>query len=352
MAGVSSKFIEYAAGLDAYEGNPEYDSVVSSGELVTAGLMALALNNIGLNARSYSSWQVPIFTDSNFGRAVIQSINASKIKNDMAEGIIPVVCGFQGIGPDHRTTTLGRGGSDFTAVAIAAALDAVICEIYSDVDGVYTVDPNLCTEAKLLNNIGYIEMLEMAAHGAKIMQTQSVKYAMDNKVTIRVASSFTNDVGSIISEKASGRQFCGLAVVPHLAQIKMFYKVDDGLRQSLDLLERNFIYGDAFGGQDPRKASLLVDKKNVAVAINLLKEQPFIRSIKQEVTQRHSSKISIISTDNSGKAAIDLVTELSRRRRMEVFGHFCSAHRTSLVVPGNKMVMTVAALHKYFGLDQ
>jgi aspartokinase len=150
----------------------------------------------------------------------------------------------------------------------------------------------------------------------------------------------------------SGKQFCGLAVIPHLAQIKMFYKVDDGLMQSLDLLEKNFIYGDVFDNQDPRKASIFIDKKNVAAAMNLLKQQTFIRSIKQEVTQRHSSKISIVFTDNSGKAAIDLVTELSRRRRMEVFGHFCSAHRTSLVVPGNKMVITVAALHKYFGLDQ
>jgi aspartokinase len=182
------------------------------------------------------------------------------------------------------------------------------------------------------------------------MQTQSVKYAMDKKVKIRVASSFASGAGSIISEKTSGRQFCGLAVIPHLAQIKMLYK-EDGLAQSLSLLEKNFIYGDVFGDQDPRKASLLIDKKNVAVAINLLKQQPFIRSVRQEVTQRHSSKISIISMDNSGKSAIDLVTELSRRR-MEVFGHFCSAYRTSLVVPGNKMAMTVAALHKYLGLDQ
>jgi aspartate kinase len=351
MAGVTSKFVTYADGLNAHEGNPEYDSLVSSGELVTAGLMALALNNIGLKARSYASWQIPILTDSNFGRATIENVETSNIRKDLDDGTIPVVCGFQGMTADHRITTLGRGGSDSTAVALTASLGADICEIYSDVDGVYTVDPNLCPESQLLSHISYLEMLEMSARGAKIMQTQSVEYAMDKKVKIRVASSFSGGDGSIISAQASGRKFCGLAVIPRLAQIKMFYKTDDGAALSVDLLRKNFIYCDVCNDQDSRKASLLTDKKNVPAALDLLSQQPFIRSVKQEVTQRHSSKISIISMNNSEKAAIELVTEFSRRR-MEVFCHFYSANRTSLIVPGHKLMSMITVLHRYCGLDK
>jgi aspartate kinase len=145
--------------MGAFEGDAEYDSVVSSGELVTSGLMAIALRNAGIKSRSYSSWQVPVFTDSNHGRAVIQNIDPANLQRDLENGIVPVVCGFQGISSENKITTLGRGGSDLTAVAVASAIKADLCEIYSDVDGVYTVDPNLYTEAKKIDSICYNEML-------------------------------------------------------------------------------------------------------------------------------------------------------------------------------------------------
>ncbi|MDR2794613.1 MAG: aspartate kinase [Holosporaceae bacterium] len=350
MAGVTNKFVQYANGMNSYEGDPEYDSVVSSGELVTAGLMAMALCNAGLRARSYSSWQVPIFTDDTFGRAVIQSVEASHLLADMNSGITPVVCGFQGVSLDNRVTTLGRGGSDLTAVAVAAAVNADICEIYSDVDGVYTVDPNLYPESKLLEHISYQEMLEMASHGAKVMQEQSVAYAAEKNVKIRVASSFAPCKGTIISKKNSGKRICGLAVIPHLAQIKISHKNPDNLPQLIDLLEKNFIYGNIVA-QNFKKTSLMVDKKKAISAINLLKQCDGVTCAKQEIVQQPVAKISVVASNNSEDVTKDLVKELEKHK-MEPFRYSTNARGTNLIIAGDKLAETIALLHKYCELDK
>ncbi|MDR3179936.1 MAG: aspartate kinase [Holosporaceae bacterium] len=350
MAGVTNKFVQYANGMNTYEGNPEYDSVVSSGELVTAGLMAMALGNAGLQARSYSSWQVPIFTDHRFGRAVIQNVEPSHLLADMENGIIPVVCGFQGISPANRVTTLGRGGSDLTAVAVAAAVNADICEIYSDVDGIYTVDPNLYPESKLLEYIGYQEMLEMASNGAKVMQEQSVAYALEKNVKIRVASSFTLCPGTIISERNSGRKVCGLAVVPRLAQIKISPKNPSDLPKLIALLAENFIYSDVIG-QNSKKTSLMVDKKKALLAINLLKQCDGVTCAKQEIAQQSMAKINVVAANNSEEITKDLVKELEKHK-MKPFRYSTNACSTSLIIAGDKLAETIALLHKYCELDK
>ncbi|MEE9036929.1 aspartate kinase [Brucella melitensis] len=170
----------------------EYDTIVASGEQVTSGLLAIALQSIGVDARSWQGWQIPIQTDNAHGAARIQEIDGSQIIRRMEMGQVAVVAGFQGIGPDNRVATLGRGGSDTSAVAVAAAVKADRCDIYTDVDGVYTTDPRIEPKARRLPKISFEEMLEMASLGAKVLQVRSVELAMVHKVRTFVRSSFTD----------------------------------------------------------------------------------------------------------------------------------------------------------------
>ncbi len=168
----------------------EYDAIVASGELVTAGLLAIALQSMGIDARSWQGWQIPIKTDNAHGAARILDIEGAEIIRRMGTGQVAVVAGFQGLGPDNRVATLGRGGSDTSAVAIAAAVKADRCDIYTDVDGVYTTDPRIEPKARRLKKIAFEEMLEMASLGAKVLQVRSVELAMVHKVRTFVRSSF------------------------------------------------------------------------------------------------------------------------------------------------------------------
>jgi aspartate kinase len=196
MAGVTNELVAWTREANPMHDAREYDAVVASGEQVTAGLMALALQHIGVEARSWLGWQVPVRTDGAHGRARITGIETEELERRFALGQVAVFAGFQGIGPDNRVTTLGRGGSDTSAVAIAAALGAERCDIYTDVDGVYTSDPRIVTKARKLDRITYEEMLEMASLGAKVLQTRSVELGMNHGVRIQVLSSFDDAVGS------------------------------------------------------------------------------------------------------------------------------------------------------------
>ncbi len=183
------------------EANPmhdarEYDAVVSTGEQVTSGLLALSLQQMGVSARSWQGWQIPIRTDDVHGRARILGVETEELEQRLADDQVCVVAGFQGLGPDNRITTFGRGGSDTTAVALSVALGAERCDIYTDVDGVYTSDPRIVTRARKLDKITYEEMLEMASLGAKVLQTRSVQLAMNHGVPLQVLSSFDGKVGS------------------------------------------------------------------------------------------------------------------------------------------------------------
>ncbi|MBU6206872.1 MAG: aspartate kinase [Alphaproteobacteria bacterium] len=192
MSGVTNQLVGWCQALSPLHDAREYDAVVATGEQVTAGLLAIALQELGVEARSWQGWQLPIRTDTAHGKARIQSIEGGEIVRRMQAGQVAVVTGFQGIAEDHRITTLGRGGSDTSAVALAAALKAERCDIYTDVDGVYTTDPRIVPKAKKLSHVTYEEMLELASVGAKVLQTRSVGLAMKEGVRVRVLSSFDN----------------------------------------------------------------------------------------------------------------------------------------------------------------
>ena len=215
----------------------EYDAVVASGEQVTSGLMALVLQEMGVPARSWQGWQVPVRTSDAHGAARIESIDTANLDQKFDEGLHAVIAGFQGIAPDGRISTLGRGGSDTTAVAFAAALGAERCDIYTDVDGVYTTDPRIERKARKLVRIAYEEMLELASLGAKVLQTRSVELAMNHKVRLQVLSSFEDLPGTLVCDEE-------------------------------DIVEKNIVSGIAFS-RDEAKVTLVKvpDRPGVAASI-------------------------------------------------------------------------------------
>lgn len=397
MAGVTNKFADYVSSLGVGEGHPEYDTVVSSGELVTAGLTSIAIENAGIKSRSYASWQVPIVTDSNHGRAVIQKVDPSNIIRDLSEGIIPVVCGFQGISNEQsRTTTLGRGGSDLTAVALASAIEADICEIYSDVDGVYTVDPNLYPGAQRIDQMSYAEMLEMAAQGAKVLQEQSVRHAMEKNVVIRVASSFIKTPGTIISSEVSKKTFCGMAITPAISQLLLTPSEElqtssylpshtmisqlasDSLDEKADLisstltnnisekersnnysekftdlirllLKQNFIQSDFLHLKG--RTTLLLNKHQAPLAIKLLRSSNLVTEVRYRFSRKPLSKISVVGNDLDLNVAQNLVAEL-KQNHVESFIGTISEHKINLIITSEHLLDSISILHKYCGLDK
>ncbi len=196
MSGVTNQLVDYCSQISPMHDVREYDTVVSSGEQVTSGLMAMALQKHGVTARSWLGWQIPIKTNAVHGKARIQEIDTTELHKRLNDGEVAVVPGFQGITDMNRISTLGRGGSDTSAVALAAALEADRCDIYTDVSGVYTADPRLVPNARKIHKIAYEEMLELASLGSKVLQTRSVEMGAKNGVPIQVLSSFDDEVGS------------------------------------------------------------------------------------------------------------------------------------------------------------
>ncbi|MBD3677491.1 MAG: aspartate kinase [Rhodobacteraceae bacterium] len=241
MAGETNKMVGLVDEISPFYDAREYDAVVSSGENVTAGLMALTLQEMDIPARSWQGWQVPLKTTSAHGAARIEEIPTDNINAKFAEGMqVAVVAGFQGISPEGRITTLGRGGSDTTAVAFAAAFGAERCDIYTDVDGVYTTDPRISAKARKLDRIAFEEMLELASLGAKVLQTRSVELAMRYNVRLRVLSSFEDN------NETAGTLVCA----------------------EEDIVESNVVSGVAYS-RDEAKMTLIsvADRPGIAAAI-------------------------------------------------------------------------------------
>lgn len=241
MAGRTNELVGWVEGTSKLYDAREYDAVVSSGENITAGLLALRLQEMGVPARSWQGWQVPIETTSQHGAAHILDISRTNIDHKFDEGMkVAVVAGFQGLSAEGRITTLGRGGSDTTAVAFAAAFDAVRCDIYTDVDGIYTTDPRIVSKARRLERIAFEEMLELASLGAKVLQTRSVELAMRYKVPLRVLSSFEEN------DETSGTLVC-----------------DEG-----DIMESKVVNGIAFSREEAKVTLFTIaDRPGVARAI-------------------------------------------------------------------------------------
>lgn len=201
MSGETNKLVALANGICEFPDSREYDVLVSSGEQVTVALLAMCLKSMGYKAKSYLGHQIAILTDSSFSKARIKKISDKKLRQDLKDRTIIIAAGFQGVDSDGNITTLGRGGSDTSGVALAAALKADVCEIYTDVDGVYTTDPNVCDTARKIERISYDEMLELASLGAKVLQIRSVQFAKKFNVVVHVRSSFNDNPGTLVTKE-------------------------------------------------------------------------------------------------------------------------------------------------------
>jgi aspartate kinase len=201
MSGETNKLVALANEICEFPSEREYDVMVATGEQVSMSLLAMALQSMGYKAKSYCGFQLPIITDSAFSKARIEEIDDKRVREDLKNGVIVVVAGFQGIDRQGNLTTLGRGGSDTSAVAVAAAMKADVCEIYTDVDGIYTTDPRIVPEASKLEKISYDEMLEMASLGSKVLQIRSVEFAKKYDVVVHVRSSFNDNPGTLVTKE-------------------------------------------------------------------------------------------------------------------------------------------------------
>jgi len=256
MSGTTDRLINYCIEISPLFDMREYDVVLATGEQVTAGLLSMALLAFGLNARSWQGWQLPIKTDAAHSKARIDTIDCGPLIKYLCDGGIAVVAGFQGISPNARITTLGRGGSDTSAVALAAALRADRCDIYTDVDGIYTTDPRIVPQARKLEKISYEEMLEFASMGARVLQTRSVELAMNNHVRLRVLSSFQDLPGTLVlheDEIMEAQKVSGIA-----------YSRDDAKITLLRVPDRPGVAAAIFGSLSDQNVNVDMIVQNVS----------------------------------------------------------------------------------------
>jgi aspartate kinase len=371
MSGETNKLValaDGAAGKDLPRNlyDDEYDVVVASGEQVTAGLLALALRRRGLKARSWLGWQLRLKTDNSHGRARIMGFDDSSLPDSIDSGEIAVVAGFQGVTDDYRVTTLGRGGSDTSAVAVAAALGAKVCDIYTDVDGVYTTDPRMVPKARRLDKISYEEMLEMASLGAKVLQTRSVELAMNHNVPVRVLSSFVKpgeeSPGTLVcaeEEIVEKQVVSGVAYSRDEAKVTL-YGVPDKPGSSAKIfsaLAKAGVNVDMIVQASSREAS----KANLVFTCTE-RDSPFAREtlekLKADVGYERLevvsdvSKISIIGVGMKSHTGVaeKMFTALSEKGiNIDVIS--TSEIKISVLIAAPYTELAVRALHTAFGLD-
>jgi aspartate kinase len=362
MAGVTNQLVEYVNSVSRLHDAREYDAVVASGEQVTSGLLALALQELGVGARSWHGWQVPIRTDAVHGKARIVGIETAEMEKRFAQGQVAVVAGFQGVGPDHRVTTLGRGGSDTSAVALAAALGADRCDIFTDVDGVYTTDPRIVASARKLDRIAYEEMLEMASLGAKVLQTRSVELAMNHRVPVQVLSSFADAPGTLVvdeDEIVEKQIVSGIAYSRDEAKITL-QKVSDrpGVAAAIfgpladaainvDMIVQNV-------SEDGRTTDLTftVGKADLERAVKVLEARRAELGYGELKPDRNVVKVSVIGVgmrSHAGVAQKMFQTLAEKGINIQVIS--TSEIKVSVLIAEEYTELALRALHTAYGLD-
>ncbi len=361
MAGVTNQLVGWCQDLSPMFDAREYDAVVATGEQVTAGLTAIALQTLGVDARSWQGWQVAVETDGQHSKARIQSIDGEELLSRMAQGQVPVMAGFQGIGPDNRVTTLGRGGSDTSAVALAAALKADRCDIYTDVDGVYTTDPRIVPGARKLHKITYEEMLELASVGAKVLQTRSVELAMKERVRVQVLSSFQDLPGTMVVDE---EEIVEQEIVAGIA-----YSRDEAKITVRRVPDRPGIAAAIFGPLSDAHINVDMIVQNVSAdgttdmtftvgKTDFLRAQTVLEEAKKEIgyaeitADQDVSKISVVGVgmrSHAGVAGTMFKTLAEEGINIQVIS--TSEIKVSVLVAAKYTELAVRALHTAYRLD-
>ena len=362
MAGATDRMFEMASALDAHHDAREYDAVVATGEQATAGLLAIALQKDGIAARSWQGWQIPICTDGRHGRARIETIETNELMRRLADNEVAVVAGFQGLGPGNRITTLGRGGSDTTAVALAAALGAERCDIFTDVDGIYTSDPRIVARAHKLDQITYEEILEMASLGAKVLQSRCIELAMKYGVRLRVLSSFSDQPGTlVVNEEDIVEQelVSGIASSRDETKITLLRIPDSpgvaaaifgplaGSNINVDMIVQN----TSVDGQTT-DLTFTVPKSDLERAVAVLKENCRELGYDDLVWDPDVVKVSVIGVGMRSHAGVALTmfrTLAEKGINIQVIS--TSEIKVSVLIGEEYMELALRALHTAYGLD-
>ncbi|WP_300578862.1 aspartate kinase [Phenylobacterium sp.] len=373
MAGKTNELVAWTDGAGAAvqglaPSDDEYDTVVASGEQVTAGLLAMTLRNMGVSARSWLGWQIPIIADDAHGRARIEDIPPEKLAAALDAGEVAVIAGFQGVTRDGRIATLGRGGSDTSAVAIAAALKAERCDIYTDVDGVYTTDPRIETKARKLSKISFEEMLEMASLGAKVLQTRSVELAMAQHMPVRVLSSFVEPgeapgQGTIVCDEeeiVEKRIVSGVAYSRDEAKISVFGLPDHpGVSSEIfgRLADANvnvdMIVQSHARTQDTANMEFTVGKRDAARAIEIMREAQGAIGFDDVAVNEDVAKVSVIGVgmrSHAGVAKTMFGALAEKGVNIQVIS--TSEIKISVLIDAAYTELAVRALHAAYGLDK
>jgi aspartate kinase len=361
MSGETNKLVALANDVCEFPDAREYDVLVASGEQVSIALLAMCLKSMGYKARSYHGWQVPIVTDSAFSKARIEKIDDKKMRADLKDGSIVVVAGFQGVDKDGNVTTLGRGGSDTSAVALAAALKADVCEIYTDVDGVYTTDPNICSDARKIEKVSYDEMLELASLGAKVLQIRSVEFAKKYNVDVHVRSSFNDNPGTMVTKEDKDMEavlVSGIAYDKNEAKIAVMHVPDKpGIAAKLlSPLSDSNISVDMIV-QNVSEAGLTdftftVAKADFKKALAITRETAKEVNARDLVTDENIAKVSVVGVGMRSHAGVATkMFQALAKEGINIQMISTSEIKVSVVVDAKYTELAVRVLHDAFGLS-
>lgn len=341
MAGVTNQLASYCmsvSSLDNMDKLAEYDVAVSSGEMVTASLLSLALQERGLKAQSMLSWQIAITTDNQFSKALIHNINNEKLRYYIDNDIIPVIAGFQGVAETGKITTLGRGGSDTTAAAIAASLDAKRCDIYTDVEGIFSADPRLVSNASKIDVMSYEEMLEFASMGAKVLHTRSIQIAMKYDIPIKVISSFSKNTGTTITNQKNIMEKSNITGITHNKNIASITIKNLNPSSLIKLLDGN-VNIDLIEYKE-YETIIIIPLSDLAIAKNILEKEDSLIST-------DIAFISVIgsSIKNDSKTLSTILSTLSKNN-IDISIMITSEVKISFLIKDDNTEIAIKALHR------
>lgn len=363
MAGMTNQLVEYCQSINVNNTGADYDTVLAAGEQITSGLLALALQKRGYQARSWMGWQVPISCNNNHGKSRIENIPSDQFRNAVSGGEIAVVAGFQGVSPDNRITTLGRGGSDTTAVALAAALSAERCDIYTDVDGLYSADPRIAPMARKIDRACFEEVLEMASLGAKVLHARCVELALKENMPIQVLSSYDDTIGSDLcgtmitseDETMENASVNGIAHSMDEAQITLYNVTDvpgviSNIMQPLaeaDIVIDTIVQSGSIDGVTSITFSL--PDSDLEKAQNALKDAGFDQSIVDKDVAKVSA-VGIGMKSQTGVAATFFNALANANINIKVVS--TSDIKISVLIAREQVQQAVQALHSAYRLDK
>ena len=362
MSGVTNNLVELVKSTSELASYSEYDVVLSSGEQVTSALLTIALNDLNIKGRSWLGWQVPIITDNTHSKAVINEIKTCNILNSFKKNDVAIISGFQGLSSKNRITTLGRGGSDTTAVAIAAAFSAERCDIYTDVDGVYTTDPRIVKSAKKLDYITYEEMLELASQGAKVLQTRSVALGMKYGVNLRVLSSFEDKPGTFILKERDNMEKSEISGIAHsLNEAKITLSgVPDKPGQASQIFSSlaehsinvDMIVQSSSINEGSTDITFTIPETDLILAEKTIKKIQEKIGFKNFISETKVVKISVVGNamrTQSGIAKTMFETLANNQINIHVIS--TSEIKISVLISSDYYELAMRSLHSAFGLD-